>query len=246
MARIQIISPEHRDSLSRLVDLRSVADAMPAYYALEHPSERTELFGYYPSPDILSGFLAVAQTGFDLFRPVAVPFVANAEAMSSLLDKAFIVNRPYLMYVPVDQQDFIDTKFPHTPIQVTNLLRLDTRAFTPILNVMITRTEATSGLPRFEIRSTVQGFAAAGINWMSSTAAEMYIEADDSGRRRGFTKSVLAALIELLISQDRTVLFRVADDDYDAFEDAFDLGFKPTGIRTLMTEVRKKQPVPLD
>jgi hypothetical protein len=72
---------------------------------------------------------------------------------------------------------------------------------------------------------------------MSSTAAEMYIEADEPGRRRGFTKSVLAALIENLLSQERTVLFRVADDDYDAFEDAFDLGFKPTGIRTLMTEV---------
>jgi hypothetical protein len=116
---------------------------MPAYYALEHPIERTELFGYYPSPDTLSGFLAVAQTGFDLFRPIAVPFVANVEAMSSLLDKALIANRPYLMYIPVDQQEFIDPRFQHTPIQVTNLLRLDSRAFTPILNVMISRTETT-------------------------------------------------------------------------------------------------------
>jgi hypothetical protein len=239
MAQIQVIPAEQRQSLSRLVDLRSTADAMPAYYALEHPGERTELYGYYPSPDTLSGFLTVAQTGFDLFRPVAVPFVANAEAMGALLDTAFLPNRPYLVYIPVDQQDFIANEFHHTPLQVTNLLRLDSRVFTPILNVMIVRTEAATGLARFEIRSSVQGFAAAGINWMSSTAAEMYVEADESGRRRGFTKSVLAALIEHLLAHSKTVLFRVADDDYDAFEDAFDLGFKPTGIRTLMSEVRR-------
>jgi L-amino acid N-acyltransferase YncA len=76
---------------------------------------------------------------------------------------------------------------------------------------------------------------------MSSTAAEMYVEADEAGRRRGFTKSVLAALIEYLLSQSKIVLFRVADDDYDAFEDSFDLGFKPTGVRTLMAEVRKNE-----
>ncbi len=239
MAKIHRIPLQDRELLTRLVDLRSVADAMPAYFALEHPGERTELFGYYPSPETLSGFLSIAQTGFDLFRPVAVPFVANQEAMNSLLDVALKPGRPYLVYVPVDQQEFIGSTFQRSPVEVTNLLRLDARAFTPILNVMIMRTQSASGLPRFEIRSSVQGFAAAGVNWMSSTAAEIYIEADESGRRRGFTKSVLAALIEHLLSQDRIVLFRVADDDYDAFEDAFDLGFKPTGIRTLMIEVAK-------
>lgn len=237
MGQIQQISCEHRHILSRLVDLHSVADAMPAYYALEHPCERTELYGYYPSPDTPSGFLAVAQTGLDLFRPIAIPFVANEEAMRSLLAQGLKSNRAYLVYLPVDQQDFIRKEIPYQPLQVSNLLRLDPRAFTPIMNIMIIKTEAASGLPRFEIQSSVQGYAAAGINWMSSTAAEMYVEADDAGRRRGFTKSVLAALIEHLMAQKRTVLFRVADDDYDAFEDAFDLGFKPTGVRTLLAEV---------
>ena len=240
MGQIQKISCEHRQILSRLVDLHSVADAMPAYYALEHPCERTELFGYYPSPDTPSGFLAIAQTGFDLFRPIAVPFVANEEAMRNLLAQGLLSNRSYLVYLPVDQQEFIRNKIPYQPLQISNLLRLDPRAFTPIMNVMIMKTEAASGSPRFEIRSTVQGYAAAGINWMSSTAAEMYVEADDAGRRRGFTKSVLAALIEHLLVQKKTVLFRVADDDYDAFEDAFDLGFKPTGVRTLLAEVHKQ------
>lgn len=237
MAQIKLIPPDKRESISRLIDLRSVADAMPAYYALEHPSDRTEILGYYASPETLSGFLIVAQTGFDLFRPIIVPFVANAEALSGLLDNALKPNRSYLMYIPVDQQEYLGDRFRHTPLQVTNLLRLDSRAFTPILNVMVMRSETGSGLPRFEIRSSVQGFAAAGINWMSSSAAEMYVEADESGRRRGFTKSVLAALIEHLLNKNRTVLFRVADDDYDSFEDAFDLGFKPTGIRSLLTEL---------
>jgi hypothetical protein len=240
MAQIKVISCEQRQQLGRLVDPRSVADSMPAYYALEHPCERTELYGYFPSPNTLSGFLTIAQTGLDLFRPVVVPFVANAEALRRLFTTALKPSRLYLLYIPVDQQEFIKNEFPHRPLQVTNLLRLDPRAFNPILNVMIVKTEAASGLPRFEIRSSVQGFAAAGINWMSSTAAEMYIEADEPGRRRGFTKSVLAALIEHLLSQNKNVLFRVADDDYDAFEDSFDLGFKPTGVRTLMAEIWKQ------
>jgi hypothetical protein len=237
MAQIQPIPCEQRQILSRLVDLHSVADAMPAYYALEHPCDRTQLFGFYPSPDRLSGFMAVAQTGYDLFRPIVIPFVANDEALKGLLAEGLQPNRAYLVYLPIDQQDFLRKEIPYQPLQVSNLLRLDIRAFTPILNVMITQVEAASGLPRFEIRSSVQGYAAAGINWMSSTAAEMYVEADEAGRRRGFTKSVLSALIEFLIGKSRTVLFRVADDDYDAFEDAFDLGFKPTGVRTLLAEV---------
>ncbi len=44
-------------------------------------------------------------------------------------------------------------------------------------------------------------------------------------------------MIENLLAQDKTILFRVADDDYDGFEDAFDLGFKPTGTRTMMMEL---------
>ncbi len=246
MAKIRIIPNEDRAEVGKLVDLRSVADAMPAYFALEHPLQRTEIYGYYPSPDTLSGFLSIAQTGFDLFRPIAVPFVANKQALQGLFKVALKPGRAYLLYLPLDQQEFLDPSYQHTPIHVTNLLRLDTRAFSPILNVMIVRADADSGLPRFEIRSTVQGFAAAGVNWMSSTAVEVYVEADVAGRRRGFTKSVLSALIELLLSQNRIVLFRVADDDYDAFEDAFDLGFKPTGIRTLMTEVRGVHPLDSD
>lgn len=240
MAQIHLIPCEQRQILARLVDTRSVTDAMPAYYALEHPCERTQLYGYYATPDNLSGFLVVAQTGYDLFRPIAVPFVATAEAMCSLFAETFKVNRAYLVYLPIDQQDFLKQTYPHRPLQVSNLLRLDSRAFMPIKNVMIIRTETASGLPRFEIRSSVQGFAAAGINWMSNTAAEMYVEADEAGRRRGFTKSALSALIEYLLGENRSVLFRVADDDYDAFEDAFDLGFKPTGVRTLLTEIQNE------
>jgi hypothetical protein len=198
------------------------------------------LYGYYGSQDTLNGFLAVAQTGFDLFRPIALPFVGKAEALTTLLDLGLQSGRPYLVYLPLDQQSFLRDQYPHQPIQVSNLLRLDSRAFSPILNIMITRVDTAGGLPRFEIRSSVQGYAAAGINWMSSTYAEIYAEADEPGRRRGFTKSVLAALIDHLIAQQRGVLFRVADDDYDAFEDAFDLGFKPTGVRTLLAEVQGK------
>jgi len=35
------------------------------------------------------------------------------------------------------------------------------------------------------------------------------------------------------------ILFRVVDDDYGSFEDAFDLGFVPTGVRTSLLEIER-------
>ena len=238
MTSVQRIHLEERQKLRNLVDIHSASDAMAAYYGLEHPEERVKLFGYYPSGHVLSGFMAVANTGVDLFRPLVIPFAATAEAMRTLIASALDPGRPYLIYLPIEQSETMIELANLEPIAITNLLRLDASRFQPVINILVERRKGPGGYPRFEIQSPGNGYAASGINWRSSQTAEIYVESDSTGYRRGFTKSVLAALIQDLLEEKTRILFRIADDDYSAFEDAFDLGFSPTNVRTLFAQIR--------
>ncbi len=236
MPSIELIPCENRDTLRSLIDVRSAADALASYYALAHECERVQLFGYYPNNHSLSGFLAIAQTGIDLFRPLAVPFLGTRQGLQEMVLGVLKPGRHHLVYLPVEQQEYLIGIAELTPIMMSNLLRLDPRGFQPLINVLVERRHTPDGLPRFEIQSS-NGFAAAGINWRTQYAAEIYAEGDPSGYRRGFTKAVLGGLISQLIQEGLTVFLRIPDDDYRSFEDAFDLGFKPTGVRHLFADL---------
>ncbi|HUS85073.1 MAG: hypothetical protein MUO58_06960 [Anaerolineales bacterium] len=238
MTSVQLIPQVDRRKLRDLVDVHSTSDALAAYYGLEHPSERVSIFGYYPTDQVLSGFMAVASTGLDLFRPLLIPFAATDEAIRALIAEALDSGRPYLIYLPIEQSESLIGLAEIEPIAVTNLLRLDANRFQPVMNVLVQKSEGPGGSPRFEIQSQGEGHASSGINWRSPQSAEIYVESDPSGYRRGFTKSVLAALIQDLLKERIRILFRVADNDYSAFEDAFDLGFSPTNVRTLFAQIR--------
>lgn len=237
MAVVRKLKPGEYDLIKRLINPRVASDAQAAYYALEHPRERVSVYGLFPKNGVLNGFVAIAQTGFDLFRPLIIPFTGTDESLVQLLETAIPKKRPHLIYLPIEQESILDDHFKMEELQLSSLLRLDTRGFEPILNILVVEGHNSEGWPRFEIQATSGGFAAAGLNWKSKCAAEMYIESDEEGRRRGFTKSVLSALIDRLLAERLLVLFRVVDDDYGSFEDAFDLGFVPTGVRSKLIQV---------
>jgi hypothetical protein len=237
MAHVEQIPCESRDNLRMLLDVRSAADALASYYALFHDCSRVQLYGYYPNAENLSGFLTIAQTGIDLFRPLVIPFAGTRQGLQELVKAAVLPGRRYLVYLPVEQQEYLIGVADLSGIQVSNLLRLDARGFEPVINVLLERRQSPGGNPRFEIRSK-DGFAAAGINWRTEFAAEIYAEGDAIGYRRGFTKSVLGALIHQMLQEKLTIFLRVPDDDYRSFEDAFDLGFKPTGVRQVFADLQ--------
>jgi hypothetical protein len=243
MARAEMIPCEQREQLRMLLDVRSAADALASYYGLVHDCGRVQLFGYYPNAESLSGFLAVAQTGIDLFRPLVVPFAGTRQGLQRLVETALKPGRHYITYLPVEQQEFLIGCANLSPLQVSNLLRLDSRGFEPIINVLLERHETPDGSMRFEIGSK-DGYAAAGINWQTAFSAEIYAEGDSMGYRRGFTKSVLGAVIHQLLQEKLTIFLRVPDDDYRSFEDAFDLGFKPTGVRQVFADLMLKESDP--
>ena len=52
--------------------------------------EKVKLYVSYDGGGRPNSFLAMAQTGMDLFRPLAVPFVASPKNLRDLLDAALV------------------------------------------------------------------------------------------------------------------------------------------------------------
>lgn len=230
------LEPSQRGQLARLLDDRSAGDAMAAYYALRHPAERLELHAYTPTPAGATGFLAVAQTGLDLFRPLAVPFVASARGLTALLRAGLRPSRPVLLHLPLDQQAWLGQAVTLSEARPAELLRLDMRSFRPMVNVLVVETQSPGGWPRYEIRSGKALYGAAGLNWKGTTFAEIYLEVAPEARQTGYGRSVLAAIAGRMLSESVIALLRVEDQDLDTRADALALGFRPTGIRTLTAQ----------
>ncbi|MGA9534046.1 MAG: hypothetical protein WBR18_15095 [Anaerolineales bacterium] len=236
MADVKAIPLSDRQQLASLIDPQSAADAMAAYYALEHPEDKVRLFGYASSSGDPRGFLAVAQTGLDLFRPLVVPFVATREILVRLLRDALRPGQPILLHLPADQLHWLDGEVEIHDEHSLELLRLEPSAYEPILNVLVVETATPSGRPRYEINNAHGLRAAAGVNWWGSRYAEIYLAADDRARGSGLTRSVLSALVGRLLGQRIIGLYRVETNRISVKTEAFHLGFRPTGVKTALIE----------
>jgi hypothetical protein len=244
MTDVRRLPISQRAELASLIDERSAADAMAAYYALHHPEERVTLFVYQPTQGGLSGFLALARTGLDLFRPVAVPFVGVAAGLTELLRAALRPGRPVVLQVPLEQRAWAQGVAEISDLHPSELHRLDLRRFKPILNVLVTESQSPSGWPRCEIRGPDGALAAAGLNWKGTRFAEIYLDVELRARGRAYGASVLSAICRRLIEEKVTPLYRVSADDLAALGEADDLGFRPTGIQTLACQaVLRTQPI---
>ena len=239
MPDIRRLSPEDRATLAPLLNLQSPADATAAYYALDHPESRVELYVEYAGNGAPRGFLALAQTGFDLFRRLAVPFAAHPLGLARLLQEAIRPQQPVLLLLPLEQETWISGLLELSEGRVLDVFRLHTSHFQPVLNVMVVATEGPDGGgTRFEIRSVAGGHASAGTNWRGLHYAEVYVDADDEGRARGFSRSVLAAMAGQLLSERRVALYRIDEQDVAGQAEAFEVGFRRSGERSLLVQAR--------
>jgi len=233
MSEVRRLQPAERGELAVLIDEHSAADSMAAYYALLHPSDRVSLFAYQPTRSGLRGFLALAQTGLDLFRPLAVPFVGQRAGLSELLRAALRPGRPVVLHIPAEQRPWALEVAELSDARPAELFRFDPRRFRTIVNVLVVESQSPNGWPRYEIRAADGSVAAAGLNWKGPSFAELYLAVDPKAKGRGFGTSVLAAITRGLIEEKVSPLYRLADDDLAARVEAEDLGFVPTGIHTL-------------
>jgi hypothetical protein len=236
MADIQELPVRERGRLATLLNLQSPADATAAYYALDHPAERVRIFVEVAGNGSPRGFLVLAQTGLDLFRRLVVPFAGSPFVLASLLRTALEPGRPVLLLLPLEQQTWIEGWLDLSEIRVSDMYRLHTAHFQPVLNVLLSTSISPQGGSRFEVRSPAGGAAAAGTNWSGSRYAEVYLETDIDGRARGFAKSVLAAIAGQLLSERLVALYRIDETDAVAQAEAFEVGFRRTGDRALLAQ----------
>ncbi len=241
MSVVRQVDAASRGQLAKLLDEHSAGDAMAGYYALHHPADSVKLFAYHPGKGDPTGFLAVARTGLDLFRPLVVPFVGQAAALKALLVAALASPRPVVLHLPLEQRSWAQEVVQLTGVRVYELLRLDLEEYRPIVNVLVMETASPGGPPRYEIHSGELLRAACGVNWKGPTFAELYLEVEPSSRGQGYGKSVLAANAGRLLSGGVVALFRVAKDDLIGRREAAEVGFRPTGVRTLIGQAVLRQ-----
>jgi len=239
MSRVRQIDAQERERLAPLLNRHSASDALAAYCALIHPMEKVKLYVSFDGGGHPNSFLAIAQTGMDLFRPLAVPFVASSKNLWDLLEAALIPGQPVLLYLPLEQRDWLDESLILSETKITELLRLDPSGFKPILNVLVMSVNMPSGLPRFEIRSRSGSSAAAGISWIGDRFAEIYLEADREAQIRGMGISVIAAMSKQLLEENRIPLFGLDSQTELEFKDLSEIGYRSTGTRTLIAQVLK-------
>jgi hypothetical protein len=236
MGEVRSLTTTERQLLAPLLDLQSAADASAAYYALRHPADRVLLLGDFAGAETVRGFLAIARTGLDLFRPIAIPFAAHPMGLTNLLRAGLKPGQPVLLFLPLDQQAWVEELVELSDIRTMALFRLDPALFEPVLNVLVTPTKTPEGLPRFEARTPTGLHAAAGVNWRGERFAEVYMESDAEGHVRGFARSVLAAIVGQLLSERLIALFRIDELDAQSASEAHVIGFRRTGERTMMAQ----------
>lgn len=224
-----------RDQIGRLralVDERAASDALVAHYTFNHPPGRVRVLSYSTGEGQPTGFLTLAWTGMDLFRPLMLPFVRSRPALAALVQGAVAPSQPFIFHAPVEQFDWISDLIELGDLRTHELLRLDPSAYEPILNVLVVESEVSIGMPRYEIRTASGLHAAAGVSWRGERFAEVYLEADQGASERKMTRSVLSAVVGRVLGETRIPIFRVEKGALSLRTEAFHIGFRPTGVHT--------------
>ena len=93
--RVTLASRRARLEREGLLALNEPRDALAAYYALYHDPARTHVWLHCDARERIDGFVAVCQTGFNLFQPTVVLRARDDETAMALLSEALFPGRPY-------------------------------------------------------------------------------------------------------------------------------------------------------
>jgi RimJ/RimL family protein N-acetyltransferase len=203
------------------------ADAVTAYYALYHDPRRTKLFLHRGHGGTVDGFVAVCQTGRDLFVPLAV-VRSLPEDMDGLFRQAFLPGRPYEILIPESLWATANGLIETEHWQVYRVYSFEASAFRHVLNAMVQPGQRPF---RYEIRFQDQVMAAAGLNWHSERMADMYVEVVPESQGRGWGKAVGSACIRDALSAGLLPTYTAADDNVPSQRLAESLGFRDSGVR---------------
>lgn len=241
------VSPElnaTRQAIRPLLNERDPADAMASYYAFYHAPARTRIITTPPDADRATGYVALSRTAIDLFRPLVtlrLPLDDMPTAVT-LLENALPPGTAVLMSAPASYEPLLSALFDIQSIERLQLLELDTSRFEPIINVLVAQAVGANGLPRFIIRNRSNDnevVAASGINWQTPHFAELSVHTSPGYRRKGWGRSVVAAMAHYVVDNGRVPLYAVSTENDASRQLATSLGFVDTGVEQLFLQATR-------
>ncbi len=225
---------EQRRSIAHLLSPTSPEDALTAYYALYH--KRTQLFTH--DQEVVSGFLAVCQTAYDLFTPLVVMRADSGDVLSTLLFDRLDEGREYSFIVREQRASLLrrclitwDEHYGliHTVDQAS--FRLDSRH-------LVEKVVRGDGSLRFEVRDGAKVMGAAGTNWCSPYFAEIGVWTQEGSRGRGLAKAAVSACTSELLKQGIKPLYIVAEGNVASIRVCEALGYSFSGYREFSCQGR--------
>jgi GNAT superfamily N-acetyltransferase len=227
---------QKRRAIRPLLSSTDPADALTSYYALWHDPRRTQVTLHRDTQGQVDGFIAVCQTGADLFRPLVTLRAPDGQAVGDLLRAALAPNRPYQVIVPITVASVVREQMEIKRSTVDCIYQLDPSRFEPIVNVLVQRVAGADIAPRFQIEAQGQVVAMSGTNWRSPAFAEVFVYVHPSGRERGWGKSVVSACTAALLEEHLRPLYMVEEENVASIRIAEGLGYVDTGLREFAGE----------
>ncbi len=214
--------------LERLISPTAPEDALTNYYAFQHP--RTTL-RTRSSRGTVQGFLAICQTGQDLFTPLVVMRAVSDDVLRLLMQEHLDPRREYLFVVREDTAAVLRQCLITREEVVNRIYTVNQADFRPVINVLVQQRSTADGRPRFEIRSGGEVGAVAAVTWQSDHFAEIGVGTVEAQRGRGWGKAVVSACTAVVLAARLTPLYIVAEDNLPSIHIAETLGYRFTSKR---------------
>ncbi len=210
------------------------ADALASYFAIEHDPRRARLIVRTDTAGRVTAFVAVCQTGMDLFRPLIIARGDDSAALRDALREALVPGRQYLFSIPpAARPDLEALAHLHGEITVATFA-LERTDFKPVVNILVQTSRTPDGQLRASIPARGEGLAAeAGTSWISTRYAEVFVRVAESLRNRGLGKSVVSAVSAQVLDMGRVPLYMTAMENEASRRLALALGYHDTGAREL-------------
>ena len=224
---------QQRTSAAMLLTTKP-ADALAAYFALEHDEKRTKLTVREDARGNTLAFVAVCQTGIDLFRPLVVARGDDSAAVQDALKAALTPRRQYLFSMPVTLRPDLAVVCELHGEQVNHVLMLSRADFLPIVNILVQTSRTPDGQLRAFIKARDGSNAAeAGTSWLSAKYAEVYVSVAEGARGRGLGKSVVSAISNQVLERNKLPIYVTGTNNTASRKLAERLGYRDVGTREL-------------
>lgn len=236
---------EQRRAIRPLLNPNLPRDAMDDYFAFHHPDGRTRLVIWpeetFQARSVATGYVAISRTGMDLFRPLITLRLPplDMDASVALVYKALEPGTAVLLSAPESYYPLIAALCDIEVEEHLALYALEPARFKPVINVLVSKSYGPEDMPRFSVRldsANNEVVASAHLNWQSPRFAEIAVNVQPRYRRRGFGRSVVAAMAQHLLENGRIPLYAADPQNAASIHLAESIGFTDTGARSFMLQ----------